>query len=163
MKKILVFLLSAATIWMAACNKTTTLPPYTPPVASNFSVTSLKHTEDSVNVGDTIWYNAAGTVYDTTQNIAAFFATSYTISGASATYNYGNSSAPITIKRTIGDVTNGVYAWTAIIAFPTAVTQVPHKTKLTTSATFQYQLTLSSMQGTLTASDSGQNKSVYVR
>jgi hypothetical protein len=163
MKKILLFLLSACMIWIAACNKTTTLPPYTPPVTSNFSVTSLKHTQDSVNVGDTIWYNAAGTVYDTTQSISAYFATSYTVSGTGAAYNYGTSSAPVTIKRTIVDSNNGVYDWTATIAFPTTVTQVPHKTKLTTSGTFMYQLTLSSQQGALTASDSGPNKSVYVR
>ena len=162
MKKLFFFLLSTGMIWLAGCTKTTTLPPYTPPVPANFSVTSLKHTQDSVNVGDTIWYNATGTIYDTTQSISAYFATSYTVSGTGAIYNYGTSSSPVAIKRTIGDVTNGLYSWTATIAFPTTVTEVPHKTKLTTTGTFIYQLTLSSQQGALTASDSGPNKSVFV-
>lgn len=162
MKKYFVFLLIASTGWMMACNKTTTLPPYTPPVTANFSVQSLVHTVDSVNVGDTIYLNATGTVYDTTQAIYVYLVSTYTAGGVSSVYDYGTSTTPFKVSRVIGANTNGLYGWTATI-WLIGATEVPHKTKLSITGNFSYQLDLSSELGNLSASDAGKNKSVYVK
>ena len=65
MKKIFLFLLISSGILVFSCTKDTAVPPYTPPVTKNFTVTSMNHTKDTVNVGDTIYLNVAGTMYDT--------------------------------------------------------------------------------------------------
>lgn len=163
MKKFLIFSGVVITILIAACNKTTNLPVYTPPVATNFSVKSLVHTKDTVSVGDTIYLTASGTMSDTTMAIYGYLTISSTASGASTLFTYGTSAAPLTIQRTIGANTNGLYAWTATIPLYTA-SLVPHKSKLTVTANFQYQLSLSSEQGTLTATDAGiKNKTIFVQ
>jgi hypothetical protein len=163
MKKVLFFLVVAAVIVTSACNKVTNLPAYAPPVATNFAVSSLKHTEDSVNVGDTIYLMASGTMYDTTKNIYVYLSCSYSASGVASVFNYGSGSSPVKIIPTIGQASNGVYGWTSTIMLPGA-TFVPHKTKLTITGNFIYQLSLSSQLGTLSAADAGQsNKTVYVR
>jgi hypothetical protein len=166
MKKTFLFSLIAATIVMIACNKTTTLPPYTPPVAANFSIKTLAHTADTVNVGDTIFLTATGTMSDTVSAESAVYAyitSSYTVSGASVVYNYGSATSPVKINRVIGANSNGLFAWTATIPLYGA-TAVPHKTKLTIVANFQFQSSFSSEQGALSASDAGiKNKTVYVQ
>lgn len=161
MKKILFFSILGMGILLLGCVKYSSLPAYTPPVSINFSVSSLKHTEDTVNVGDTIYLTATGTMYDTTKNIYAYLSVSSSGAGVS-TYTYGSASSPIKLSRTIGAASNGLYSWSAIIMLPGA-TWVAN-TKLTITANFIYQLSLSSEQGKLSATDAGQaNKTVYVQ
>jgi hypothetical protein len=148
---------------IAACNKTTTLPSYTPPVAKNFSVASLKHTQDSVNVGDTIYLTATGTASDSSQFIYTYLTVNATAGGVSSIFNYASGSSPVKLPKNYGAQTSGLYSWTSTIMLPGA-TLVPHKTKLTIVGNFIYQLSLSSEQGTLSATDAGLlNKTVYVR
>jgi hypothetical protein len=159
MKKLLLICVIAISI-ISGCVKSTNLPAYTPPVTTNFSVASLKHTADTVNLGDTVYLTAAGTVYDTTKNIYAYLTVSSSAAGVS-TYTYGSAAAPIKLVRTIGAQTNGLYAWTSTIMLVGATTV--DKAKLTITANFIYQLSLSSEQGKLTATDAGlTNKTVYV-
>jgi hypothetical protein len=148
---------------IAACNKATTLPSYTPPVAKNFSVASLKHTQDSVNVGDTIYLTATGTASDSSQFIYTYLSASSSAGGIGSVFYYGSASSPVKLAKTYGTQTAGLYSWTSTIMLPGA-TLVPHKTKLTIVGNFIYQLSLSSEQGTLSATDAGLlNKTVYVR
>lgn len=157
----LVVLIAAAAI---GCAKHQFLPVVTPPVAKVFTISSLNHTADTVNVGDTVWLDAAGTIYDTTKTISVYMTASYTAGGVATVYNYGSATSPIKVtNRVIGSQSNGVYDWTATIALIGA-TDVPVKTKLTIAATFEYQLSLSSeLPSNLTISDAGQhNKTVYV-
>src|SRR5450631_3552253 len=143
MKKLIIFSLIAITV-LAACTKTTNLSQYKPPVTSNFSVTSLKHTQDTVNVGDTVHVTASGIIYDTTKTVSAYLTVTYTAGTATGTFAYGSATAPIKITPVIGALgTNGTYAWTADIPLIGA-TAVAHKTKLTIAGNFIYQLSLSS-------------------
>ena len=163
MKKFLIFCGLAILIAIAACNKTTTLPPYTPPATSNFSVKSLVHNKDTVNVGDTVYLTATGSILDTTQKIAAYFTNSYTASGASTVQNIYTAVAPDTLRNVVFSAGAApLSTWTATISLPN-ISNVPHKTKLTIAGNFIYGLSLSSEQGTLTASDGGKNKLVYVQ
>ncbi len=163
MKKVILFSTIISAILVCSCSKNNSLPPYTPPVAVNFSVSSLNHTKDTVNVGDTIYLTATGVMYDTTQNIYAYLAASASVGGVGMVYNYGSSASPVKLSRTIGAQNNGLYSWTSNIMFPGA-TFVPPSTKLTITANFIYQLTLSSEQGTLSATDAGvANKTVFVQ
>jgi hypothetical protein len=164
MKKVLIYSFGAAAILACACNKVTNLPAYTPPASPNFSVGSLKHTQDTVNVGDTIYLTATGTMYDTTKNIYAYLASGYSVSGVAMVYNFGSAASPVKLSRTVGaQGAGGLYGWTSTIMLAGA-TFVPPKTKLTISANFIYQLSLSSQLGTLSAADAGQgNKTVYVQ
>lgn len=148
-------------VLILGCVKSTNLPAYTPPVTTNFSVASLKHTADTVNLGDTIYLTATGIMYDTTKNIYAYLSVSSSAAGVS-TYTYGSATTPIKLSRTIGALTNGLYAWTSTIMLAGATTV--NKAKLTITASFIYQLSLSSELGKLTATDAGNpNKTVYVQ
>jgi hypothetical protein len=164
MKKIFLLSLIVSGVLIFSCSKKDTVPPYTPPVSANFSITSLKHTQDTVNVGDTIYLTATGTMYDTisTQdNIYTYLTVSSSGSGVSV-YNYGSAAAPIKLSKTIGADSAGLFAWTATIALPGATFIA--NTKLTITANFIYQLTLSSEQGKLSATDAGiKNKTVFVQ
>lgn len=179
MKKIISFCLITATLLIAACDKGVNLPAYAPATPTNFSVTALNHTADSVNVGDTLYLTASGTIADTASFISdtsksvhlltAYLTSSFTAYSVSQVQTFGSASAPIALKMTFGPQSSGgLYTWTATIELIGA-TAVPHKTKLTIAANFIYQLTLSSQQGTLTATDGGiagvskPNKTIYVR
>jgi len=161
MKKMLLFSLITSGILLFGCIKYTTLPAYTPPVTTNFSVASLNHTADTVNLGDTVYLTATGTIYDTTKNIYVYLTVSSSAAGVS-TYTYGSASSPIKLSRTIGAQNSaGLYTWTSTIML-TGATSVD-KAKLTIIANFIYQLSFSSEQGKLTATDAGiVNKTVYV-
>src|SRR5579863_8045161 len=147
MKKLFLFSMLALGIFIFGCVKSTNLPAYTPPVTTNFSVSSLKHTADTVNLGDTIYLTATGTIDDTTKNIYVYVTVSSSAAGVS-TFSFGSASSPIKLTRTIGAQTNGLYAWTATIMLVGATTV--DKAKLTITANFIYQLSLSSEQGKLT-------------
>jgi hypothetical protein len=148
----------------SACDKHSALPPFTSPAATNFSATSLNHTQDTVAVGDTIYLNAAGNMLDTTKNIYAYLTSSYSASGVSAVYDFGTVTSPVKLSRIIGaQNASGLYTWTSTIIL-TGATQVPSKTKLTIVANFEYQLSLSSEQGNLVEADAGvKNKTVFVQ
>jgi hypothetical protein len=163
-KKVLITLVVLITAAAFGCAKHQFLPIVTPPVAKIFTVTSLNHTADTVNVGDTIWLNAAGTIYDTSKAVYVYMSSSYTANGASTVYNYGSATSSIKVKYVTGAPSSGVFAWTATIPLIGA-TEVPDKVKLTVSATFQYQLSLSSeLPSSLAISDAGQGtKTIYVR
>ena len=164
MQKVLLFSLLSIGLLIAACDKSTTFPPYVPPVATNFSAKTLNHTKDSVAVGDTLYLTATGILSDTNQAIYTYLISSYT----AATYNYGSAATPVKLSRTITSSASnlpGTYTWTSTIMLPGA-TLVPHKTKLTIVANYIYQLSLSSQQGTVTSTDAGSgpnNKTVYVK
>src|SRR3984885_24379 len=145
MQKLLLFCSGLLAIFLiASCVKYTNLPAYTPPVAANFSVTSLNHTKDSVNVGDTIYLTATGTVFDTTQKISTYLTSSYSAGGVSTVANFYSSTAPDTLRNIVFSVgTAPLFNWTSTITLIGA-TNVPHKTKLTIAANFLYNLTLSS-------------------
>ena len=158
---ILSFLIISSVL-IFACSKNNTVPAYTPPVAVNFTVTSLNHTADTVNVGDTIYLNVAGTMYDTL-NVYAYLTTKSSATG-SPVYTYGSSSAPIKLNRVLGSSNaSAMNPWTSTIML-TGVTSIANTT-LTISANFIYQLSLSTEGGGLaSATDAGiANKTVYVR
>jgi hypothetical protein len=162
MKNIFLFSLILACAVFLSCSKGTQVPSYTPPVGNNFTVTSMSHTKDTVNAGDTVYLNVAGTMYDTLY-VYAYLTIKSTATG-SPVYSTGSSSAPIKLNRILGssNVTD-MNPWTSTIAI-TGVTSV-HGSKLTISGNFIYQLSLSSEGGGLaTAADAGViNKTVYVQ
>src|ERR1700682_2530577 len=94
-KKFVLFSIAGIAVLATACEKGTDLPPYIPPVTTNFTADSVHHTLDSVNVGDTIYLTATGRMYDTTQNINVYLIAGYTASGVSTTYNYGTALSPV--------------------------------------------------------------------
>lgn len=162
MKKMILSFLIASVVLVFGCSKNNTVPAYTPPVAVNFTVTSLNHTADTVSVGDTIYLNVAGTMYDTL-NVYAYLTIKSSATG-SPVYTYGSSSSPIKLNRVLGSSNvSGMNLWTATIML-TGVTSVAN-TKLTISANFIYQLSLSTEGGGLaSATDAGiANKTVYVQ
>jgi len=142
MKKIALFSFTLVVIILISCNKETTLPVYTPPVKNNFSITKFVHQKDTISVGDSLIYNASGTIADTTKNLSVYLTATF----GSITYGVGTAASPVKINRVIGAAnSNGTYAWTATIpAFVTSF--VPHGSKVAMSATFSYQLSLSSVQ-----------------
>jgi hypothetical protein len=162
MKNIYLFLLAVSGIFVFSCSKNSMVPPYTPPVATNFTVTSMNHTKDTVNVGDTIYLNVVGTMYDTL-NVYAYLTIKSSATG-SPVYSYGSSSSPIKLTRVLGssNVTD-MNPWTSTIKL-TGVTSIANS-KLTISGNFIYQLSLSSEGGGLaSATDGGVvNKTVFIQ
>jgi len=151
MKKILSFILIALGVLAIACHKVDQLATYTPANPVIFSDSTLKHTVDSVNVGDTVYLAATGSMIDTTQKIYAYITAS---SSLGSVYTWGSASSPVTLSRTIGaQNSSGLYSWTSTIALP-GVTPL-HKSKLTITAYFIYQLNLSSEMGVASLSDGG--------
>lgn len=162
MKNILLFALGLAFLLDLGCTKNTVVPPYTPPVTTNFTVTSLNHTQDTVNVGDTIYLTVAGTMYDTL-NVYAYFTAKSNASG-SPVYSYGSSASPVKLYRVLGSSNvTGMNPWTSTIRL-TGITSIPNST-LTISGNFIYQLSLSSEGGGLASGiDQGvKNKTIYIQ
>jgi hypothetical protein len=161
MKKYLLVLLVVVAV--IACNKTTTLPSYTPPVSKNLVVSSFAHTADTVNVGDTIYLNAAGTVYDTLA-VYGYFSVSSSSTG-SPVYTIGSSSSPIKLSTVLGSQNvTGTNPFTAIIAL-TKITNVANS-KLTITGNFIYPLSLSSQGANVVTgvADVGQTtKTIYIQ
>ena len=162
MKNLLLFSLVLSGAVILSCTKYTVVPPYTPPVSNNFTVISMNHTKDTVNVGDTIYLVTNGTMYDTL-NVYSYLTTKSTATG-SPVYSTGSSASPIKLNRVLSTSNaSDMNAWTATIPI-TGVTSVSGS-KLTISGNFIYQLSLSSEGGGLaTAADAGLiNKTVYVK
>ena len=161
MKKNCLLLILPAIIFFS-CSKNTIVAPYTPPVSTNFTVTSMNHTKDTVNVGDTILLDVVGTMYDTL-NVYAYFTIKSSATG-SPVYSYGSSSAPIKLVRVLGSSNvTGMNPWTSTIKL-IGFTSIPNS-KLTISGNFIYQLSLSSEGGGLaSATDGGVvNKTVLIQ
>jgi hypothetical protein len=162
MKNILLFSLGLALLVDISCTKNSIVPPYTPPVTTNFTVTALNHTKDTVNVGDTIYLTVAGMMYDTL-NVYAYFTIKSSASG-SPVYSSGSSSSPVKLYRTLGsNNVTGMNPWMSTIRL-TGITSIPNST-LTISGNFIYQLSLSSEGGGLASGiDQGvKNKTVYIQ
>jgi hypothetical protein len=162
MKKMILYFFTALGILIFGCSKNNTLPAYTPPVSPNFTVTSLNHTQDTVNVGDTIYLNVAGTMYDTL-NVYTYLTATSSASGAPV-FTYGSAASPIKLSRVLtSSNVSGMNPWTSTIRLIGAT--VTHNSKLTITGNFIYQLSLSSEGGgTATAADAGiANKTVYVQ
>lgn len=159
MKYLFLIIITAAIV---ACNKTTTLPSYTPPVSNIFAVTSLNHTLDTVSVGDTVYLNASGLIYDTLA-VYAYFSVSSSSTG-SPIYSVGSSASPIKLATALATKNpTDTNRWSAVIALP-KVTGIA-SSKLTITGNFSYQLNLSTMgYKPVTVSDAGQKtKTVYVQ
>jgi hypothetical protein len=162
MKKMLLVSLALLIGVVMSCTKNTIVPPYTPPTTSNFTVTALNHTKDTVQVGDTIYLTVAGTMYDTL-NVYTYLTIKSSASG-SPVYSYGSSSSPVKLYRTLGSTNvSGMNPWMATIRL-TGVTSIPNTT-LTITGNFVYQLSLSSEGGGLASGiDQGvKNKSIYIQ
>jgi hypothetical protein len=149
-----------------SCNKTTTLP-VVPTVNTTFSANPVHHTKDSVNVGDTVYLTASGVISDTTQTISVYLVSTYSATGIAGTFNYGTAAAPVKVVRTITGPINpayNLYPWSATIILPGATAAVPHKSTLTITGNYVYQLSLSSSLGILAVTDAGvKNKTIYVK
>jgi hypothetical protein len=162
MKNIFLSSLIIISVVVLGCSKGTEIPPYSPPVTNNFTVSSMSHTKDTVNTGDTVYLNVAGTMYDTL-NVYGYFTIKSTATG-SPVYSSGSSASPIKINRVLA--TNNptdMNAWTSTVIL-TGVTSVSGS-KLTITGNFIYQLSLSSQGGGLAAAaDAGVlNKTVFVK
>jgi hypothetical protein len=162
MKNIFLYSLILSGILVFGCTKNSVVPPYTPPVATNFTVTSMNHTKDTVNVGDTVYLNVSGSMYDTL-NVYSYVTIKSSATG-SPVYSSGSSSSPVKLNRILGSSNvSGLNTWTSTIRV-TGVTSIANS-KLTITANFIYQLSLSSQGGGLaTATDAGvANKTVFIQ
>lgn len=159
MKKFLLFLTIAAGVIIIACNKTTTLPAYTPTIY--FSVTSkMHHAKDTVSSkGDTIWLTASGGVRDTSRTyaISGYFKAQDSISRI--TYAVLNvKSLPVSFTNAAPDATTGLYTWTATVGLP--VPAVSAKTRFYSTATFGFANYGSAQMGNVASTDS---KTTYAK
>jgi hypothetical protein len=160
MKKYLFLLLITAIVF--ACNKTTTLPNYTPPITKNLIVKSFAHVADTVNVGDTIYLTATGTAYDSL-NLYGYFSIVSSATG-SPVYTVGSSSSPVLlpIMYATKNATD-TNQWVATIALPKLTNA--SNSKLTITGNFFYPLSLSSQGTNLVTgvADAGQKtKTIYI-
>ncbi|HEV3222370.1 MAG TPA: hypothetical protein VGZ90_05795 [Puia sp.] len=157
----LLFLVLSGTL-VISCTKNSIVPAYTPPVSSNFTVTSMNHTKDTVNLGDTIYLNVVGTMYDTL-NVYAYVTAKSSATG-SPVYSYGSSSSPVKLTCILSSANvSDMNPWTSTIKL-TGLTSIPNS-KLTISANFIYQLSLSSEGGGLASATDGGiiNKTVFIQ
>lgn len=158
MKKIFLFLLIATGVAIFACNKTTTLPPYTPTII--FSASSkMTHAKDTIrSSGDTIWLTAQGNINDTSRKYGITANLKSADSVTRTLYSVLNIKSITVSFDTTGMAASGLFHWKSVMAFP--VPAVATKTKLFTTATFTYSLNLSSQTGNVAATDS---KYTYVK
>ncbi|MBS1918371.1 MAG: hypothetical protein JST87_19050 [Bacteroidetes bacterium] len=161
MKKFI--LISIVVAAVVACNKTTTLPTYTPPVSKNLVVKTFAHTADTVNVGDTIYLTATGTVYDSL-NLYGYFSISSSSTG-SPVYTVGSSSSPIKLATALATKNpTDTNSFVATIVLP-KLTNVSGS-KLTVTGNFVYPLSLSSQGANIVTgvADAGQlTKTIYIQ
>jgi len=152
MKKLFLFLFIAAGVIVLACNKTTTLPTYTPSIA--FTVGSkMSHAKDTVSSkGDTLWMTASGTINDTSRkySISANLKTADSVNRTPyAVLNI--KSIPVTFTNAAPDA-SGMYKWSATMSLP--VPAVTTKTKFYTTATFAFGQFGSAQMGNTASTDS---------
>lgn len=164
MKKLVSFLISASFL-IIACNKEEQLPTYKSSVPVIFSVNSrMSHTIDTVNLGDTIYLTASGTIADTANTFSSSFKMfTGNVSASGAFTSSGNlagaafiSPLPRLISAPVAP--SALFGWVAPIAVPCP--PVAHKTNILISGSFENSVSLSSQLGNQSASDS---KPIYVR
>jgi hypothetical protein len=167
-KKVLLFgfLAFAVALIIVSCSKGTVLPKQSN-VNVVFAADPVHHTKDSVSVGDTLTLTASGVISDTTQNIYVYLISTYTGSGLAGTFTYGTTAVPVKVARIINvgsyNSTYGLYNWTATLTL-TGATTLPHKTTLTITGNYIYQLSTSSVLGSLAVTDAGvKNKTIYIK
>jgi hypothetical protein len=162
MKQILIVLLAASGILLAACDKTDTLPTITP--TTIFSVSSLKHTTDTLNLGDSIYFTASGKIFDTTNTITASLKMIGGSTNATGVFTSANTVVdayvlkPVKVVISAASGTSPLYNWTAKFGVPGP--SVARKTSVLTTASFENSLSLSSETGTPIVNDS---KAVYIK
>ena len=163
MKKTLAFLTITSGILLVACEKTETLPAVTPQTI--FSVSSLKHTSDSLNLGDSIFFTAAGKIFDTTNAISASLKMVSGTTNAAGAFTSSNTVVdayfvkPLKLVITAATGTSSLYNWTAKFGVPGP--SVARKTAVLTTASFENTtLSLSTKMGTQVVNDS---KAVYIK
>jgi hypothetical protein len=113
-------------------------------------------------VGDTIYLNVVGTMYDTL-NVYAYVTAKSSATG-SPVYSYGSSSSPVKLTCILSSANvSDMNPWTSTIKL-TGLTSIPNS-KLTISANFIYQLSLSSEGGGLASATDGGivNKTVFIQ
>ena len=163
MKKYLFLLLIIAIVVVVACNKTTTLGSYTPPISKNLIVKSFAHVADTVNVGDTIYLTATGTAYDSL-NVYGYFSIVSSATG-SPVYTVGSSSSPILLSIMYATKNpTDTNQWVATIALPKLTNTA--NSRLTITGNFFYPLSLSSQGANLVTgvADAGQEtKTIYIQ
>ena len=163
MKTILFVLLIVSDVTLVACEKTDTLPVVsTSPI---FSVNSVKHTMDTVNLGDSIYFAVTGKVADTTNT---FTASIKLVSGSVSTSTGAFTSSNIVvashfIKTVVRVITSPsgnspLYNWTSVIGIPSP--GVARKTNVLTTMSIENSLSLSSQTGNQIVNDS---KPVYIK
>ena len=161
MKKYLFLLLIIGIV--VACNKTTTLGTYTPPVSKNLIVRSFAHVADTVNVGDTIHLTASGIAYDSL-GIYGYFSIVSSATG-SPVYTVGSSSSPVLLSTTYATKNAAdTNQWVATIALPKLTNAA--NSKLTITGNFFYPLSLSTQGANLVTgvADAGQKtKTIYIQ
>ena len=152
MKKIFLFLFIAAGLIVLACNKTTTLPGFTPTIV--FTVGSkMSHAKDTVSSkGDTLWLTATGTINDTSRkySITASFKTADSVTRTQYAYLYFKS-LPVTFTNAAPNAA-GLYTWSATVALP--IPAVATKTKLYSTGTFTFAQYGSAQMGNVASTDS---------
>jgi len=152
MKKLFLILTIAAGAVILACNKTTTLPAYTPTMA--FTVGSkMSHAKDTVSSkGDTLWLTASGTISDTSRKYGISANIKSQDSVTRVVYAATNiKTIPVTFTNAAPDA-SGMYKWSATL--PLTVPAVAAKTKFYTTATFAFGQYGSNQMGNIAATDS---------
>src|SRR6187402_3466329 len=158
MKKTALFIIVAAGLVMAACNKQDILPA--PNQTIYFTVNkSMSHATDTVSSkGDTLWLTASGTIRDTTRK--------YAITGNYKTADSVNKivystlyvkTLPVTFVNAAPDA-NGFYKWNATVGLP--VPAVAAKTRFYSTAAFAYSTFGSSQMGNIATTDS---RTIYAK
>ena len=163
MKQILIVLLAVSGVLLAACDKTDTLPTVTP--TTIFSASSLKHTTDSLNLGDSIYFTASGKIADTTNTISASLKmVGGSLNATTGAFTSSNIVVDAYYIKALSKVisapsgTSPLYNWTAKFGVPAP--SVAHKSAVLTTAAFENSLSLSSETGTQIVNDS---KAVYIK
>lgn len=145
-------LVIAGGMLILACNKQDILPGYQ--TATAFNVTSkMTHKSDVIKAtGDTIFITATGGIDDTSRK----YSISANLKGAdsvSKTVLAAQYVAKATVTfDTVGMSASKLYRWTTTIPF--IIPPVVAKTKIQTTAVFNYSLGVSSKVGNQTATDS---------
>ncbi len=162
MKKILFVLLIASGV-LVACDKTDTLPEVsTSPI---FSVSSVKHTKDTVNLGDSIYFTVMGKIADTTNTFTASIKlVSGSVSASTGAFTSSNIMVAAHYVKSVARVistasgTSPLYNWTSVIGIPSP--GVARKTNVLTTISIENSLSLSSQTGNQVVNDS---KPVYIQ
>ncbi len=125
-----------------------------------FVNTSMTHSKDTINLGDTIFMTAKGKIADTTNSISANFKILASNNLVGAGYISKLTRVITPPSGTTG--TSALYNWSSTMAI--ICPSVARKTAVTVSAIFENSLSLSSRIGNQVATDkTGKATSVYIK